>query len=89
MQWLGKLWHEFYHVLNLHSVEKYEDLFDDYIEEPDTEQESEKNLQETEQMSTIIEDTEEEDDEPIAMRTQSHDEEPIVSRTRSQQDLSE
>ena len=68
MQWLGKLWHEFYHILNLHSAEKYEDPFDDYIEEPDTEQESEKNLQETEQKPAIIQDTDEED-EPIAMRT--------------------
>ena len=52
VQWLGKLWCEFYHFLNLHSADKYEDLFNKYIEETSTkQQESEKNLQETEQMN--------------------------------------
>ena len=46
VQWLVKLWHEFYHIPNLHSTEEYDDPFDDYIEEPDSEQESENNLQE-------------------------------------------
>ena len=41
MQWLGKLWHEFYHVPNMHSADKYVDLFDDYIEVTGTEQEVE------------------------------------------------
>ena len=89
VQWLVKLWHEFYHIPNLHSTEEYYDPFDDYIEEPDSEQESENNLQETEQMPAIIEETDEHEDEPIATRTCSHDEEPIARRTRSQQDLSE
>ena len=43
----------------------------------------------TEQIPVIIEDTDEQKDEPIATRTCSHDEEPIARRTRSQQDLSE
>ena len=42
MQWLGKLWNEFYQILNQHSAEKYEDPFNDYTEEPDTEQDNEK-----------------------------------------------
>ena len=58
VQWLRKLWHEFYHILNLHSAEQHEDPFEDYIEENDTEEESEKNLQETEQNLVIIKDTE-------------------------------
>ena len=58
IQWLRKLWHEFYHILNLHSAEQHEDPFEDYIEEPDTEEESEKNLQETEQIPVIIKDPE-------------------------------
>ena len=69
MQWLGKLWHEFYHILSLDSAEKYEDPFDDYIEESDTQQESEMNLQETEQTPAIIKDTNEQEHEPIATRT--------------------
>ena len=79
VQWLGKLWHQFYHILNLHSAEQHEDPFEDYIEEPETEKESEKNLQETEQMPVFIKDMEEQEDEPIATRTQSHDEEHIGS----------
>ena len=69
MQWLGKLWDEFYHIPNLHSADTYIDPFDDYIEEPSVNQESENNIQETEQTLAVIEDTYEEEDEPISMRT--------------------
>ena len=91
VQWLGKLWHEFYCILNMHSTYKYVDLFGGYIEETGTKQEVEDNKQETEteQMTAVTKDTNEEEDEPIAMRTQSHDSEPIASRTRSQQNLTE
>ena len=71
VQWLGKLWHEFYHILNVHSAEKYEDPFDTYIQESETEKESENNLQETEQTPAIIEDTDEEEYEPIATTLQT------------------
>ena len=93
VQWLGKLWHEFYCIPNMQSADKYIDPFDDYIEETSTEQEGEKIIQETEQMPAVIrdshEDEHEEEDELIAMRTQSHNAEPVASRTRSQQDLTE
>ena len=91
VQWLGKLWHEFYHIPNIHSADKYIDPFDDYIEETGTEQEVENNIQETEteQMRAVIEDTHDEADEQIATRTQSHDTEPIANRTRRQQNLTE
>ena len=70
MQWLGKLWHEFFHIVNLHCTDKYKDPFNEYIEEISTkQQESEKNLQETEQIPATIEDTDQQEDEPIAMRT--------------------
>ena len=29
VQWLGKLWHQFYHILSMHSTDKYVDPFDD------------------------------------------------------------
>ena len=89
MQWLCKLWHEFYSVLSTHSTDKYVDPFDDYIEETGTDQEVEDNVQETEQMPAIIKDTNEGEDELVATRTQSHDIEPIASRTRNPQDLTE
>ena len=73
MQWLGKLWEEFYHILNMHSADKYVDQFDDYIEETGTEQEVENSIQETEteQMPVVIEDTNDEENALIATRTQS------------------
>ena len=73
VQWLGKLWHEFYHIPDMHSADKYVDPFDDYtgdyIEEPSTEQEGEKNIQGTEQTLAVIKDTHEGEDEPIGTRT--------------------
>ena len=69
VQWLGKRWHEFYHILSTHSADKYVDPFDDYIEETGTNQEVEDNKQETEQMPGVIKDTNEEEDELIATST--------------------
>ena len=89
MQWLGKLWHEFYRIPRTHNADKIVDPFDDYIEESGKDQEVEDNIQETEQMPAIIEDTNEGEDELIATRTQSHDTEPTASITRRQQDLTE
>ena len=53
----------------MYSGDKYIDPFDDYIEETSTKQEGEDNIQETKQMPAVIEDTHEEEDEPIAMKT--------------------
>ena len=69
VQWLGKLWHEFYHFRNLHSTQQYGDPFEDYLKEPNTKEESEKNLQDTEQTPTIIKDTDEQEEAPIVTRT--------------------
>ena len=48
----------------MHSADKYIDPFDDYIEETGTKQEVKDNIQETEteQMSAVIKDTNEEED---------------------------
>ena len=69
VEWLGKLWHEFYRILSTHSADKYVDPFDNYIEETDTNQEVENKVQEAGQMPPIIKDTNEKEDEPIATRT--------------------
>ena len=45
VQWLGKMWHEFYSTHSSHSADAYADPFDDYIEETSTNQEVEDNLQ--------------------------------------------
>ena len=89
VQWLGKMWHEFYGIPSSRSADAYVDPFDNYIEETGTDQEVEDNVQETEQMHAEAEETSLEEDEPIAARTRSHDIEPIASRTRSQQDLTD
>ena len=39
VQWLGKMWTEFYNIPNNHSADAYVDPFDDYIEEAGTDQE--------------------------------------------------
>ena len=63
------LWHEFYHILSMHSAGKYVDPFDDYIEESGTDQEVEDDIQETELMAAVIKDINEGEDELIATRT--------------------
>ena len=68
VQWLGKLWHEFYCIPSMHSANKYANPFHDYIEETGTEQEVEANIQEPEQTPMVIEDTNEEEDKLIATR---------------------
>ena len=88
VQWLGKMWHEFYSIPSNHSADAYVDPFDDYIEENGTGQEVEENVQDEEQAPVEVDSCFEED-EPIAARTRSHCPEPIASRTRSQQDLTE
>ena len=87
VQWLGKMWDEFYSIPTSHSADAYVDPFDDYIEETGTDLEVESNAQETEQMPVEADETNVEEDEPIAARRRSHDSEPIASRTRGQQDL--
>ena len=87
VQWLGKMFHEFYSIPSIHCGDAYVDLFDDYIEETGIDQEVEDNVQQTEQTPAEAEETSLEEDEPIAGRKRSHDTEPIASRTRSQQDL--
>ena len=79
VQWLGKMWHEFYS-----SADTYVDPFDDYIEEAGPDQEAESNAQEVEPTPVEAEETSFEEDEPIAARTRSHDSEPIASRTRNE-----
>ena len=73
VQWLGKLWHEFYHVPNMHSADKYIDPFDDCIEETGNKQKVEHGIQEpepeTEQTPMVTVDTNVEEDELIATRT--------------------
>ena len=49
VQWLGKMWHDFYSIPSIHSADSYVEPFDDYIEETGTDQEVEDNVQETEQ----------------------------------------
>ena len=83
------MWNEFHSIPSSHSADAYVDPFDDYIEETGTDQESENNAQGKEQMPVEAEETNVEDEEPIAPRTRSHDSEPIASRTRSQQDLTD
>ena len=89
LQWLGKMWHEFYSIPCSHSADAYVDPFDDYIEETSTNQEVEDNVQETEEAPVEAEETSFEEGEAIAARTRSHDPEPIASRMRSQQDLTD
>ena len=86
VQWLGKMWNEFYSIPSNLSADAYVDPFDDYIEDTGTDQEIESNVQEVEPTSIKTEQTHLEEEEPIAVRTRSHDSEPIASRTRSQQD---
>ena len=50
VQWLGKMWHEFYSIPSSHSADVYVDPFDDYIEDTSTNQEVEDDVQEREQM---------------------------------------
>ena len=69
VQWLGKMWHEFYSIPSNHSADAYVDPFDDYIKENSAGQEVEENVQETEQVCVEAEDIEEED--PIGTRTRS------------------
>ena len=83
VQWLGKIWHEFYSIPSSHSANAYVDPFDGYIEENGTDQEVEENIQETEQVTVEAEATNVEEKEPIAARTRSHDSDPIASKTRS------
>ena len=56
---------------NMHSADKYVDPFDvnDYIEETGTNHAVKENIQETEQMPAITEDTNDEENELIATRT--------------------
>ena len=89
VQWLGKMWNEFYSIPSNHSADAYVDPFDDYIEDTGTDQETESNVQEVEPTPIETEETILEEEEPIAARTRSHDSEPIASRTRSQQDLTD
>ena len=44
VQWLGKIWYEFYSIPNSHSADAYVDPFDDYIEENGAGQEVKKML---------------------------------------------
>ena len=48
VQWLDKMWHEFYSIPSSHSADAYVDPFNDYIEETGTDQEVKSNTQETE-----------------------------------------
>ena len=89
VQWLGKLWNEFYSIPSNHSADAYVDPFDDYIEDTGTDQQTESNDQEVEPTPIETEQTSLEEEEPIAARTRNHDSEPIASRTRSQQDLTD
>ena len=89
VQWLGKMWNEFYSIPSNHSADAYVDPFDDYIEETDTYQEIENNAQGTAQIPVEIRETGIETEEPIAARTRSHDSEPIASRARRQHDLTD
>ena len=61
VQWLGKLWHKFYHIPNMHSADKYIDPFDDYIKESNNEQKEEDTMQEqepdTDQTPMVMTDT--------------------------------
>ena len=50
VQWLGRMWDEFYSIPSNHSADAYVDPFDDYIEEIGTDQEIENNAQGAEQM---------------------------------------
>ena len=72
MQWLGGLWHEFYLIPNMHSVDKYIDPFYEYIGETNHEQKGEDTMQEqepkTEQMPMITMNTNVEEDELIETR---------------------
>ena len=92
VQWLGKMWHEFYSFPSNHSADAYVDPFDDYIEENGTCPEVEENVQDKEQVPVEeeeVHDSSLEEEEPIAARTRSHDSDPIATRTRSQQDLTD
>ena len=89
VQWLGKMWNEFYSIPSNHSTDAYVDPCDDYVEDPGTGQGTESNAQEVEPTPIETEETNVEEEELIATRTRSLDSEPIASRTRSQQDLTE
>ena len=89
MQWLDKIWKEFYDIPSNHNVDTYVDPFVDYIEETDVEQENNNPNQEVEPTPTDTESTSLHEEEPIAARTRSHDSAPIASRTRSQHDLTD
>ena len=88
VQWLGKMWNEFYSIHN-HSANAYVDPFDDYIEDTGIKQEIESNVKEVDPTSIETEQTSLHEEEPLAARTRSHDSAPIASRTRSQQDLTD
>ena len=92
LQWLGKMWHEFYSIPSSHSADAYVDPFEDYIEENGTDQEVEESVQEKEQVAVEEEDVHDsslEEEKPIAARTRNHYSEPIATRTRSQHDLTD
>ena len=88
VQWLGKMWHEFYSIPISHSADAYVDPFDYYIEENGIGQEVEENVQDEEQ-APVEADSNLEEEEPIAARTRSHDSEPIATRMRHEQDLTD
>ena len=56
LQWLGKMWHEFYSIPSSHSADAYVDPFEDYIEENGTDQDVEESVQEKEQVAVEEED---------------------------------
>ena len=89
VQWLDKMWNEFYSIPSTHSAYAYVDPFDDYIEDTCTDQEIESNVQEVEPTLIETEETSLEEVEPIAARMRRHDSEPIASSTRSQQELTD
>ena len=88
VQWLCKLWHEFYRIPSNHSADAYVHPFADYIEESGSGQKVEENVQDGQQ-APVEADSSLEEEKPIAARTRSHDSAPIPTRTRSQQNLTD
>ena len=80
LEWLGKMWHEFYNVPSNHSADAYVDTFDNYIDWSRGGRKcSSKEHEPVEQEN--IHDSSLEEEEPIAARTRGHDSEPIATRT--------
>ena len=73
MQWLEKMWNEFYSIPSNHSADAYVDPFDEYTEDTGTDHETESNARKVEPSPIQIEETSLEEEEPIASRTRSHD----------------